>query len=456
LLVDIRTRKKEFSGDGFMEQIKTSDGPAYAFYHPADEHIDHDRITTDTFQPAPRESEEDPVIHYIPLKRCPWLPSGEPMPPEEDLWEQVYYFIEAHVDLPDERLYHLVTSWISEAWTSVPYLQIIGPKNSGKTRLLEVLQHLVYRGILTPNLTEATTFRIIEKFRPVFLIDEAEVLGSESKQIIQNLLNSGYRRGQLIPRMKPGPDGGYDIDFFDAFGFKALASTGGFKGTPESRSILITMEKNLRKINPYIDSKTATGIRSQLLWWRWRRLVDLTTDNTDVTDVSQRDTPPELSFADGRFLELYTPLIAVSNHGKNDILSYAKEQYNQHQEDEKMTVEATILDAILKTYPELENGKIPVKLVTEKLNENVSDKDQWKTRSVGRIMKRLGLQATRLNDGLRGYHWIQNKIERLAKRYGVYPDLMSVMSETSVDLEQVRFIQEREDMFNKQTSEVTE
>ena len=140
------------------------------------------------------------------MKRCSWPLPGKPVEPSPNIWEEIKDYIITQVDLKDPRQYDLLTvyikaTWIREAFPVIPYLQIMGPKNSGKTRLGEVIQQLCYRGILASNISTATFYRIIDLYHPALILDEPEIYLNAKKTEIQNLLNSGYRVDQFAIRM---------------------------------------------------------------------------------------------------------------------------------------------------------------------------------------------------------------------------------------------------------------
>jgi uncharacterized protein DUF3631 len=86
-----------------------------------------------------------------------------------------------------------------EAAESTPYLLVSSPeKQSGKTRLLELLSLYVRRPWLTSRVTAAVLMRKVDKECPTLLLDESDSAfrsGSEYAMALTGLLNSGYRLG---------------------------------------------------------------------------------------------------------------------------------------------------------------------------------------------------------------------------------------------------------------------
>ena len=438
----------ESPGEGFWEQVEVDGKSTYAFYsgdlelrrklrerNPA---LPLESISYGDSRPG--ESTEAVSITFVPLKRCPWPLPGMPEDPGDELMEEVKTFVMRHVDLFDERLYDVVTawifvSWLPEAFNAVPYLWIMGPKSSGKTRLLEVLQHLCYRAMLAAHISDSALFRSIEAYHPTLLLDEAsEVYSRETQSCIQNLLNSGYRRGQYVVRVGGLESGQPKLELFDVYGPKALAGLGGFKETLESRSILVSMEKNVRPVEFALDKGEAKRLRSRLLMWRFRRLCDLS-DGSDGSDAPQGVAPKGLEFCDGRFAELYTPLVTVANDGEASILTYARDAFETSMDEERTSIEAQILTAILETKPYLESGKFSASSVADKFNASRSEREKWRAESIGRVIRRLGFKAKRLTGGARGYLYEEERVNRLAKRYGLPPRAASLPSLPSLDSE---------------------
>ena len=420
----------EHPGEKFWEQIEVDGVHKYAFYRPPNKISNKENVDIDTFNPGP-EVDENTTIHYYPLSRCPWSLAGIPLEPGPDIWTEVNGFIYRHIDLPDQRLYDVLTAWvfctwIIESWSSVPYLQLLGPKNSGKTRLLEVLRALSYRGMMSANISEAALFRAVEAYKPTLLLDEAEIYLDKDKATIQNLLNAGYRRGLYAIRIGGIEEKQPRLDLFEVFGFKAISGVTGFKDTLESRAIRINMEKNTRPVEFFVDEKTAKNLRSRLLLWRFRRLYDRS-EGSEGSEGYTGGIPEDLAFADGRFAELYTPLVVVANHGEKAIISYARDQFDVLLDEEGTTVEAQILEIIIDSKNKLESGKFSTASIAETFNNERSDREKWKVESLGRVIKRLGFRTKRMTGGRSGWVYDEERVKRLAKRYGLPPPKPSLL-----------------------------
>jgi hypothetical protein len=250
-----------------------------------------------------------PELTIKPLQRTPWYTASTVLECDpKHLWNEVKNFIAEHVDLSDERLYDVLTAWVFCTWIPerfnvIGYISINAPKSSGKTRLMETLRQLSYRGIKSSDCSNSAMYRIVEKWHPTLFFDESEIYNKGLREDIQGLFNSGYSRGDFIIRVKdPQTD---ELSFFETYGFKVFAGTETLRDTLESRCIHINMIKNTRPVRFKVDEVSAELLRNKLLWFRFNQLTWLE-KNERTTEM-----PSELSFADGRFSELYSSLVEM-------------------------------------------------------------------------------------------------------------------------------------------------
>jgi len=146
-------------------------------------------------------------VLYQPLEMPPWKLPGKPLDYEtvEKLWQEIRQFIYEHLDVEIDALYDVLTGWVIVTWVterfdSVGYLHFHGPRNSGKTRGLDILNYLCYRPLLSPSVTGPAVFRALDEYHPTFLLDEFEMYEKikESKAEVIGVVNAGYRRGQVV------------------------------------------------------------------------------------------------------------------------------------------------------------------------------------------------------------------------------------------------------------------
>jgi hypothetical protein len=346
-----------------------------------------------------------------------------------EIYSDVLNFCKTYLVLKDEE-YHLVTAWILASWlvddfSSCPYLCMIAPKSSGKTKVLEVLGELAYRAVSTISITPASLFRAIELWNITLLIDEAEhqiKTDTEAGQALYGCLNGGYKRGSYALRTEGDANNRVPASF-EVFGFKAIASTKLFHPTLESRSIVINMTQGIPK-KIIIDSGRAAILRSKLLFWRFETLGKL-----------KLAMPESLS---GRLIEMFIPLFTVAQilKGTESIkkeISYdgllgvlnktMKDMESMRQEEEHQSTEAQIINAITDLEAKCKEGYsdeldyIFMKEVTNHLGWEVTPKG---LADMGRILKSLGIKTTRKSRGTIIQIWdadVQKRLRDLEERY---------------------------------------
>jgi uncharacterized protein DUF3631 len=167
-----------------------------------------------------------------------------------DLLGELVQFVRRFVVLDDEQC-DAIALWVLHthcfaAARRTPYLAITSAEaESGKTRLLEVLERVVAEPWLTERTSPAALIRTLEKEKPTLLLDESDTAFSSDKEYaeaLRNVLNSGYRRhGSAVICVKEGGD--WVPKRFNTYSAKAVAGIGKLPTTVASRSIPIRLQR---------------------------------------------------------------------------------------------------------------------------------------------------------------------------------------------------------------------
>jgi hypothetical protein len=135
------------------------------------------------------------------------------------------------------------------AFDLVPYLHVTaGSKRAGKSRLLELLQHVVRRSWYTGRTTTAALVRKLAKDESTLLLDESDTAlqgNSDYALSLVGVLNAGYSR-HLTVTLCVGEGATITPKEFSVFGLKALAGIGALPSTVADRSIEIRLKRKLR------------------------------------------------------------------------------------------------------------------------------------------------------------------------------------------------------------------
>jgi hypothetical protein len=156
----------------------------------------------------------------------------------------------------------VVSTWFIEDLAVAPYLALVGPPRSGKTTLLQVLNLVCRRPLLTADITSAAFYEVYEKLSPTLLVDETLTAGSRRE--LFHLLKTGTTRGAVTLRKGRS---------LKAFGPKVISCTElPNDAALNSRCVIIPMqESNRTDLAKPTDKKKldiADALQKQLLQYR--------------------------------------------------------------------------------------------------------------------------------------------------------------------------------------------
>ena len=137
-----------------------------------------------------------------------------------------------------------VHTWVFHMFDATPYLCVnAATKGAGKTRLLELLSMIAQNGRRFGDMTPASLFRGLKLWNGKMSIffDESEKLSSAAAGVMRSVMNTGYRRGQVVTRATP--NGG--VEDFPVFCPKSFALIGDVNSTLRDRSIVLTLERGV-------------------------------------------------------------------------------------------------------------------------------------------------------------------------------------------------------------------
>lgn len=236
------------------------------------------------------------------------------------LLSEVGDFVRRYVVLQGDHFYDAVALWILHAhairaFDCSPRLLVKSPeKESGKTRLLEVLAVLVPNTLFVVNTTIPVIYRLLATKAITLLHDEADAVFSP-KAAAQNedlraILNSGYTRGATVARAER--EGRHAVREFPVFAATALAAIGNLPETIESRSIIIPMRRRSpdEEVSPFRRRKVepaAHELRDAVAMW-----ADV---YADVLSDMEPDMPEGI---EDRAADIWEPLVAIADLAGGD------------------------------------------------------------------------------------------------------------------------------------------
>jgi hypothetical protein len=232
---------------------------------------------------------------------------GETVGPGE-VFNAIHYLFSTYVDFRSEVESKILTLWVIGTYfytmfPAYPYLTLNGPKNSGKSTVLRLLQPLAFNMITTSDPTGPAMFRLIHQTGCTVGIDEAERYHNPKDPAmmqIKQLLNSGYKHGMPAIRligenMKP--------QTFDVYSPKVMAAIMGLEDVLASRCISIPMRRTDKKMPSFPSDFEGAALRHQLY------SLTLTHFGPIYTNYFTR---PDLHKLHNRSGELWSPIVALA------------------------------------------------------------------------------------------------------------------------------------------------
>lgn len=264
------------------------------------------------------------------------------------LLHELSAFIRRFVVLSESQAVELslwvVHTHVFRAAQATPYQNVhSAEKESGKTRLLEVLELLVATPWLTGRVSAAALVREIDSTHPTLLLDESDAAFGRDKEYaeaLREVLNMGQRRGGKAT-LCVGQGTNITTKRFDVFCPKAIAGIGRLPDTVAGRSVPIRLKRKAsnetverfrqREVGPLADE-----LREHIAAWAtenaerlkgaWPHLPDA------LSDRQQDGAEPLLAIADligegwperarAAFIELFTSTEAQDDSIRTRLLA---------------------------------------------------------------------------------------------------------------------------------------
>lgn len=250
----------------------------------------------------------------------------KPAPPDKNLdmtlqeatcalLDQVGATFDRHVVFPSQEARDAACLWVLhahvyEAFDTTPRLSVRSTQpGSGKSVVLEIVEHLSPRGFNSVLLTPGVLWRIMEHEKPTLILDEADTIfgksgSSSSHSELRGVINAGHKKGGTVPRCK----GSDDVKPFNVFGPVAMAGLGRLPETIATRSVEIVMKRipmmdpkvKIQPLRMRFAEANLQAIRSMLEVWGKAALPRLAA------------SLPELPVK-ARAADVWEPLVAVAD-----------------------------------------------------------------------------------------------------------------------------------------------
>lgn len=317
----------------------------------------------------------------------------------------------------------IIGTYFHEQFVSFPYLYINAMRGSGKSRLLRLMTILAKDGKMLNSMTEAVLFRT----KGTIAIDEFESATAKEMQSLRELLNSGYKKGIKIIRMRKikAIDGEQQVpEEFEVYRPILIANISGIDQVLEDRCISLILEKsnNFEKVMLIEDFECSDNIKNVVVMLNQCRLCsvcrqkDVYKDwNTYIKEIfsptptytTTLTTLPTLPTQNtlfskikdtgiyGRNFELSIPLILIASWIGEDVvditLSTLGEIIKEKKHEEEIeSRDVMLIEFISKMQSTLDWTRLNRFCINFRDYADLTDKEE-SNEQVGRALKRLGL-----------------------------------------------------------------
>ena len=269
---------------------------------------------------------------------------------------EVEAFLSEYIVVPESsRLVIAVwiaAAWLAAKWDRFPHLAITSPeKRCGKTRTLQLISLLSPNAVNTTNISPAAVYRLIELKKPTLLLDEAQSIsrrGSESSEIIRELLNAGIDRNAKVLRV--GGEKNDQVVEFSVYSPKVIALIGELDGVLADRCLPVGMRRKTETdpdVLPYrsrVVEPKGEALRAKLDAWAVENAERL---------AAVYDLLEPFDIRNDRMAELLLPLQAVLSDLPDrlgELKEYANELDAKDRDAERMSDGVRLLTACREVF----------------------------------------------------------------------------------------------------------
>lgn len=309
----------------------------------------------------------------------------------EGLYHEIKAVLKQYIELSEDAVYGLLSSWIIATYFylvfyAFPFLFIYGKKQSGKSRLLALLERLAFNAMKIKGVSVASLADSIDGVRGVFLNDQAEAL-SDSKNIeILGIIADSYTRGGGNRRIVDISNKKRRVLDFETYSPKAFASTKEIDPDVEDRCIEITM---IRAMKDYPEPEAFLPAWQDLRDKLYRLLI---TKWQDVKAIYQ-NTGEGVS---QRIRELWRPIETVLRleNVSTEEMEAIKEFFLKSMmetQSELSDNEHEFFETLLKLLEDKREGILTISEIAEKLKRDEGITEKGLQIWVGRIIRQFSL-----------------------------------------------------------------
>lgn len=334
---------------------------------------------------------------------------------DPELYDHLVSYFTGISELPTEAHYHLQAAWtlhtyLLEQFQYSPYIWLYAVPERGKTRTGKAMTYVAYRAIHVESLRDPYIVRFAANLGGTIFFDvmnlwrKAEKLGSE------DVLLGRFERGITVPRVNWPERGPHrDTAYYPIFGPTLIATNEAIHHILDTRAVTITMPQTRRRFETDVTPEAARPLRERLVAFRARHLGE---------SLPDLDKP-----AAGRLGDILRPLVQIVRlvrPEREDVLrDLIRELQSERLTDKAQTLESELLQIMDSLRHKVDGGVLPVKAVSEVLNEDRPEKARISPQKVGKRLRSLGFAPGKRAAAGATVLWDEDKLVRAMEAYGL-------------------------------------
>jgi hypothetical protein len=281
-----------------------------------------------------------------------------------ELYDEITRIVERYVVLPRGTLHPLclwcMGTYAFDDFHIFPKLIFHSPeKRCGKSTALDVVEAISSRALFSSSISPAAVFRVIEKYHPTLVIDEADTFIAGRNDELIGIINSGHARNRAFVIRTVGDE--HEPKQFSTWAPQVFASIKRLQDTVMDRSIVIELRRKTRTEKtariPATLKNDLKQLREKLMRWH----VD--------TQLSLKLNPIEPDYIDSdRAVDNWLPLFTIAGSISDECLTNCKNAYmSLNSQADEQSVQLQLLEDIREIFNAYGSNRITSETLVDKL-----------------------------------------------------------------------------------------
>jgi len=199
---------------------------------------------------------------------------------QENLYQIVKHLLMRYLEFPSEAHYGLVSVWViatyfAHLFPAFPFLLFLGPKETGKSKTLEIMELLAFNAVKVKTVTEAALCDTTNGLKGTVVFDQAEKLPIK----MVGFLADSYKRAGAKRRIIERKKGKRIVRVFSGYGPKSFVSTSILNHDLMDRCCQINMQRTVRPLPDLLGTERGWSVIRDMMYrfvlLKWKHVQDV-------------------------------------------------------------------------------------------------------------------------------------------------------------------------------------